>query len=207
MTAATPGHGRRTGAAALAAGVLLFVSVATELVWNAQRPDGSVSNWPVMLFFLVGFLLGTAALAVAVHGLGSGSGGSGLPRSGRIGRGLSLAGALLLLAFSALYLTTAVATGTPLEASFWLFLLGFVLLLLGSVPLALGLRRSGAVGGLWPAVLVAGAGVLLAMTTLSPWHELGLFTFDAAWAAVGLRLLGLGRRAPAGTRTDAAPTR
>ena len=205
MTRPAAAADRRTGAAALTAGLLLFVSVASELVWNAQRPDGSVSNWPVMLFFLGGFLVGTVALAVAVHGLGRGD--VVLSRAGRVGRALSLAGAVLLTAFAFLYLATALATGTPLEAAFWLLLLGFVLLLLGSVPLALGLRRSGALGGWWPAVLVAGAGVLLAMTTLSPWHEIGLFTFDAAWAAVGLRLLGTGRRAPTGSRIDAAPVR
>ena len=204
MTAPTARHDRRTGAAALVAGVLLFASVATELVWNAQRPDGSVSNWPVMTLFLVGFLLGSAALTLAVHGLGHEA---ALSRAGRVGRGLSLAGAVLLTAFGMLYLATAVATGTPLEASFWLFLLGFVLLFVGSVPLALGLRRSGALGAWWVAVLVGGAGVLLAMTTLSPWHELGLFTFDAAWAAVGLRLLAVGRRAPADAGIDGAPVR
>ena len=204
MTAPTSRHDRRTGAAALAAGVLMFVSVAAELIWNAQAPDGSVTNWPVMAFFLVGFLLGTTALTVALHGLG---GGAGLPRAGRVGRAISLTGAVLLVAFSLLYLTTAVATGTPLETSFWLFLLGFALIVVGSVPLALGLRRSGALGGWWTAVLVGGAAVLLAMTTLSPWHEVGLFTFDAAWAAIGLRLLADGRRTPAAAGMDGALVR
>lgn len=77
-----------------------------------------------------------------------------------------------------------------------MFLLGFLLLIVGSVPLALGLRRSPAVGRWWAAVLVAGAGALIAMGTLSPWHELGLFTFDAAWAVLGVRVL-TGRHAPA----------
>ena len=102
---------------------------------------------------------------------------------------------------------TAVATGTPLEASFWLFLLGFLLLIVGSVPLALGLRRSGALGGWWAAVLVAGGGALLAMATLSPWHEVGLFTFDAAWAALGLRLVAVSRRSPDGAVVDEALVR
>ena len=208
MTAPTTGRDDvRTGAAASAAGVLMFLSVAIELVWNVQAPDGSVTNWPVAVLFFGGFLLGTTALTVAMHGLGRGRVAAGLPRAGRVGRALSLAGAVLLTAFALLYLATALATGTPLEASFWLFLLGFVLLIIGSVPLALGLRRSGALGGWWAAVLLAGGGALLAMTTLSPWHELGLFTFDAAWAAVGLRLLAVSRRTPAGSVVDGALVR
>ena len=208
MTHPSAAVDRRTGAAALTAGVLMFASVAIELVWNAQRPDGSVSNWTAMLLFLGGFLVGTAALVVAAHGLGRGPG-TALSRAGRAGRGLTLAGAALLTAFGLVYLTTALATGAPLEAAFWLFLLGFVLLVLGSVPLALGLRRSSS-GGWWAAPLVAGIGAVVAMTTSEPWHELGLFTFDAAWAALGLRLLATSRRTAGGTSRpdrEAAPSR
>lgn len=175
---------RRAGAAAVTAGVLLFASVAIELIWNVQRPDGSVFNMPVFLLFIGGFAVGTAALVVAVHGLGVQP-----TRSGRVGRMLSLVGAGLLTAFAVLFLVTGLVTGTPLEAAFWLFLVGFLLLILGAVPLGLGLRRSGVVGAWWIGVVVAGAGALVAMLTLSPWHELGLFTFDAGWAALGLGLL------------------
>lgn len=177
---------RRTGAAALTAGICMFGSVATELVHNVQRPDGTVFDMPVFVVFIGGFAVGTAALATAVHGLGRRT---GLSRAGRIGRALSLGGAGLLTAFAVLFLVTGVATGVPLEAAFWLFLVGFLLLILGSVPLALGLRRSGSGPLPWLAVLVAGAGALVALLTLSPWHEIGLFTFDAAWAALGLSLL------------------
>ena len=180
---------RRTGAAALAAGVLMFVSVATELIRNVQRPDGSVFDFPGYIAFMGGFTVGAAALCVALHGLG----GAVLSRAGRIGRGLSLAGAALVTMFGVVHLGTALATGTPLEASFWAFFLGFLLLIAGAVPLALGLRASGGVGGWWAAVLVAGTAAAVAMTTQAPWHEAGLFTFDAAWAALGLRLLAGGR--------------
>jgi hypothetical protein len=176
---------RRTGAAALIAGALMFGSVATELIWTVQRPDGSVLNMPVFALYIGAFAVGTAALVVAVHGLGH----NPLPRAGRIGRLLGLAGAGLLTAFALIFLATGLATGMPLETAFWLFLVGFLLLILGSVPLALGLRRSGTVGIWWVAVLVAGAGALVALLTLSPWHEVGLFTFDAGWAALGLGLL------------------
>lgn len=189
-TTTTTTTARRTGAAAVTAGVLLFLSVATELIWNVQRPDGSVFNMPVFVLFIGGFGIGTAALAVAVHGLGRTD--AALSRAGRIGRALTLAGAALLTVFAGLFLATGLTTGTPLEAAFWLFLLGFLLIIVGSVPLALGLRRSGLVGRWWPAALVAGAAALLAMLTLSPWHEMGLFVFDAAWVALGLGLLRTG---------------
>ena len=195
-----PAVDRRTGAAALAAGVLMFVSVATELVWNVQRPDGSVFNTPVFVLFIGGFGLGTAALGVALHGMSRG--GEALFRTGRVGRAVSLTGAALLTAFAVLYLVTGLVTGTPLETAFWLFLLGFLLLIVGSIPLALGLRRSAVVGRWWAAVLVAGAGAFVAMVTLSPWHELGLFTFDAAWAALGLRLLTLRGASTDATRSE-----
>lgn len=177
---------RRTGAAALTAGVLMFLSVAAELVWQVQRPDGSVSSMPGLVVYLVAFTVGAAALTIAVQGLGRAVTAS---RAGRVGRRLSVVGAALLTVFAVLLLATAVLTGTPLEASFWLFLLGFLLLIVGSIPLALGLRRSGAVGPWWVAVLVAGAGALVGILAESAVHEVGLFTFDAAWAALGLRLL------------------
>ncbi|MGY2082836.1 hypothetical protein [Blastococcus sp. SYSU DS0539] len=180
---------RRTGAAALTAGVLMFASVATELIWNVQRPDGSVSDLPGFVLFLGGFALGVVALGTALHGLGHGRTGAALSRAGRIGRGLGLAGAGLLTVFAVVHLGTGLATGVPLGAAFWAFFLGFLLLIAGAVPLALGLRRSPVVGGWWVAVLVAGIAAAVAMVARTPWHEIGLFTFDAAWAALGLRLL------------------
>ena len=177
---------RRGGVAALTAGVLMFVSVAVELLRNVQRPDGSVLDLPGFVLFVGGFTLGAGALVVAIHDLGR-----AVPpaRAGRIGRVLSLAGSGLLSVFALLLLATGVVTGTPLEAAFWLFLVGFLLLILGSVPLGLGVRRSGIAGTWWGAIPVAGAGALLAMLTPSPWHEVGLFVFDAAWAALGLGVL------------------
>ena len=197
MTDPTPLVDRRTGAAALTAGVLMFLSVATELVWQVQRPDGTVSSTPGLVVYVLAFIVGAAALTIAVHGLGRVVTAS---RAGRVGRRLSVAGAALLTIFAVLFLATAVLTGTPLEASFVLFLLGFLLLIAGSVPFALGLRRSGAVGRWWIAVLVAGAGALVALLAESAAHEVGLFTFDAAWAA-----LGLGLRTRTRERRDLVP--
>jgi hypothetical protein len=194
MTEPTADH-RRTGAAAVVAGTLLLVSVAAELLWNVQHPDGSVTSTAGFAGYLGVFLVGTVALVVAVHG----TGGLVASRTGRVGRALTLSGAASLALFTASYLGSGLVSGRPAEALFWLFLLGFLLLVAGAVPLALGLRRSGAVGPWWTAVLVAGAGALVAMTTQSPVHEVGLFTFDVAWAALGLHLL----RTAAPVREDA----
>ncbi len=197
---------RRSGAAAVAAGTLMLGSVAAELVLEVQRPDGSVVDPVGFAAYLGAFTVGAGALAVAAHGLRC-----LVPTgSGRVGRVLTTGGAALLATCTLLLLVTGLATGQPLEAAFLLFLLGFVLLVLGAVPLALGLRRSRAVGPWWAAVLVAGAGALVAMTTQSPLHEVGLFTFDAAWAALGLGLLSLRRRTPGGTSRpgrESAPSR
>lgn len=186
MTQASTADRRTTGIAAVAAGVLMFLSVATELIWQVQHPDGSIASVPGIVAYLVAFVVGAAALGVAVHGLGPAT---AMSRAGRIGRRLSVAGAALLTTFALVFLATALLTGTPLEASFLLFLVGFLLLIAGSVPLALGLRRSGAFGRWWVAVLVAGAGALVGVVAESAVHEVGLFTFDAAWAALGVRLL------------------
>lgn len=189
MTETTPD--RRTGAAAVAAGVLLSVSVAAELVRPVQRPDGTVLDLAGFALYTALWTAGAVALVMALVGLGGGRSAAGpLPRSGRIGRGIALTGAGLLAAFGAVGLVTAVATGAPGEASFLLFAVGLLPMPVAAVPLALGLRRAGRLGGWWVSVLVAGAGALVALgASADPWHDLGLFVFFGAWAALGVHLL------------------
>lgn len=192
---------RRTGVAAVAAGVLLFASVAGELVWTVQRPDGSVTNTFGFVLYLAGWTAGAAALVVALLGLGGSRSAAGpLPRAGHIGRGIALTGAGLLAAFGVVGLATALVSGAPAEWSFLLFATGLLLIVVAVVPLASGLRRAGGLGGWWVTVLVAGAGALLALgATAAPWHDLGLFVFFAGWIALGLRLprVAPDRREPA----------
>ena len=190
----------RTGIAAVTAGALMFASVAAELVWEVQRWDGSFTSTVGFALFVIGFAIGTAALVAAVHGMR----GLVCSRTGRVGRRITLTGAGLLTAFAVLFLGSGLVAGRPMDAAFWLFLLGFLLIIVGAVPLGLGLRRCAAVGPWWTAVPVAGAGALVAVFTQSPLHEVGLFTFDAAWAALGLRLLATPRPAP--SARDAVPT-
>jgi hypothetical protein len=187
---------RRTGAAAAAAGVLLSASVAAELVWTVQRSDGTVTVLAGFALYLIMWTAGAVALVVAVLGLGGARSAAGpLPRSGRIGRGIALAGAVLLVGFGVLGLVTALLAGAPAEWSFLLFAVGLLLMPIAAVPLALGLRRAGGLGGWWITVLVAGAGALVALgAAADPWHDLGLFVFFAAWLALGIRLVSRSRR-------------
>ena len=135
---------------------LLFASVAAELVRPVQRPDGTVTNLPGFALYLIAWTAGALALVVALHGLGGvGSAAGPLPRSGRIGRAVALAGAALLVGFGAIGLGSALVTGAPAEWSFLLFAVGLLLMVVAAVPLALGLRRAGGLGGWWGAVLVA----------------------------------------------------
>ena len=182
---------RRTGGAAVAAGVLLFASVAAELVWTVQRPDGTVTNPAGFALYLTAWTAGALALVVALHGLGGVRSAAGpLPRSGRFGRAVALTGAALLVGFGGVGLGSALVTGAPAEWSFLLFAVGLLLMVVAAVPLGLGLRRAGGLGGWWGTVLVAGAGALVALgAATDPWHDLGLFLFFAAWIALGLRLL------------------
>jgi hypothetical protein len=193
---------RRTGGAAVAAGALLFASVAAELVRPVQGPDGTVTNLAGFALYLTGWTAGSVALVVALLGLGRARSAAGpLPRTGRIGRGIALAGAILLVAFGVVGLVTGLLGGTPAEWSFLLFAVGLLLMLVAAVPFALGLRRAGGLGGWWIAVLVAGAGALVALgAAVDPWHDLGLFLFFAAWIALGVRLL-----LPAPDRQELAP--
>jgi hypothetical protein len=168
-----------TGRAAVTAGLLLAASVTAELVHPVQRSDGSVLDLPLFLAYLIVWTIGAAALVTALYRL-----------PGRAGRAISLAGAALLVGFGVVGIGTAVASGSPAEWSFLLFAVGLLLLVVGSVPLASGLRRVQGLGRWWVAVLLAGAGGLLALgAAVDPWHDLGLVLFDAAWVALGLRVL------------------
>ena len=188
MTAPVPD--RRTGQAAVAGGFLLAVSVGAELVHPVQEADGSVVAPVLFAGYLGLWILGAAALAVAQLGLRRTS---GLPAVGRAGAVVSLVGTGLLLAFGLVVVASALATGTPLEASFLAFAIGLLLVAVGSALLGLGLRRSRAVGGWWTTLAVAAAGGLVALL-VEQWHDAGLFVFFAAWILLGLACMRRSRR-------------
>ena len=180
MTAPVPD--RRTGGAAVAGGLLLAASVGAELVHPVQDPDGSVVSPALFAGYLGLWTLGAAALLVAQLGLRRTA---GLPGVGRAGAVVSLAGTGLLLVFGLVVVASALTTGAPLEASFLAFALGLLLVAVGSVLLGLGLRRSGAVGGWWAALPVAGAGALVALL-VEQGHDAGMFVLFSAWVLLGV---------------------
>ena len=60
----------RTGASAIAAGLLLFASVFAEVLVSVER-DGRITNLPLASLYIAGFVAGAAALIVAFYSLGA----------------------------------------------------------------------------------------------------------------------------------------
>jgi hypothetical protein len=171
---------RRTGLAAILAGVLYFAGQGGELALG----DGEE-------VFVVFGVAGFVALGVALWGLRAIV--SGTTR-GRIGIWLALAGFALLAGFAVQLIVEEIRTGEVPE-NFVLFGLGFLLVLVGQLLFAWDLRAT--VGWAWVLPLVATAGLVVALTVTDGVHDIGLFVFEAAWVALGVALLRAERGAPA----------
>ena len=176
----------RTGVAAILGGVLIFAGQAGELVF------GSPSDLVDAVFVaLLG--LGVAALVVAIRRL------EGLvsTRVGLIGWRVCVAGVVFLGLFGLQALVTVALTG-DIPGNFVLFGLGFVLLFVGHLLIAPGLRD--AIGRAWMLPLVGAAGILVAITLdVDSIHDIGLFVFEGSWVALGVALLRAEHRPRAGT--------
>ena len=84
-------------------------------------------------------------------------------------------------------LITVALTG-DIPGNFVLFGLGFLLLFVGHLLIAPGLRDS--LGRAWILPLIGAAGILVAITLdVDPIHDIGLFVFEGTWVALGLALL------------------
>ena len=188
---------RPSGTSAVLAGLLWAAGVGGEIALQPQRPDGSVVVPVLFGLCTVAAVAGAGFLVHAFRGLRAAalsSGGQPARPAGRTLRAGSwscVAGALLLLVFSAAILVSGLATGRVWEPSFLAFALGMVLLLGGQLAFGLALRRHhlGA-RGVWPSLVVAGACVVVALGVAEdPWHDLGMFGLFAAWVALGSGLL------------------
>jgi hypothetical protein len=177
--------GSRTGVAAILAGVLIFAGQAGELVFG---------NAPTALWVALG-VPGIAALVAAIWGLG----GLVTTRTGRIGWRVCVAGVVLLGLFAVQALVTVILTG-DVPGNFVLFGIGFLLLFVGHLLIATGLRDT--LGRAWVLPLVGAAGILIAIIVEDGVHDIGLFVFEGAWVALGVVLLRADRRG----RPDTAPT-
>jgi hypothetical protein len=174
---------RRTAASALAAGLLMAVSVAAELVHPVQEPDGDVVQPALFAGYVGAFVVGAAFLVRAVAGMPR------FARAERVGRGTGLAGAVLLVGFSVVALVTGVG-GRPLEASFLAFALGMALTAAGALTVGIA-RRTTASGR---ALVVAGVAALAALLVQPPVHDVAMFAFFLGWVALGVIGLRADRR-------------
>jgi hypothetical protein len=177
-------HFRRTGLAAIVAGALIFAGQGGELVF------GSPSDL-VDAVFVALWGGGVLALGLAFAGLRSLLRGS---RAGQIAAWLGISGSALLAAFAA-QTTIEVARTGEVPETFVLFALGFLLIFLAHVIVALPLRRL-RLGAGWVLPLVALVGGLATPAVdidpagrVPSVHDLGLFLFEGAWIAFGVVLL------------------
>ena len=167
----------RAGIAAILAGTLIFLGQAGELAFGSPEEP----------FVAIGGL-GFAALIVAVWGLRPFVSG----KLGRIGWRIMAGGAVFLGLFAIQAIATVALTG-DIPGNFVLFALGFLLLFLGHLVIAPGLRSR--LGRLWILPLVAAAGIVVAITLdTDPIHDIGLFVFEGAWVALGVGILQAERK-------------
>jgi uncharacterized membrane protein len=163
-----------TTRSALAATVLA-VPVLAEIAWPA-RLDAAGG----LLLFAASQLVGWALLAWLVVGAPPAAR-TASPRGQRV----VIAGCALQVSFATVYGATAF-DGEPLEASFVLFMLGFITLFVGGLLWAARLRRKTggqvATAGL---LTVAILGALAMLVGSDPFHDLFLVSSYAAWTVVG----------------------
>ncbi len=171
--------GSRTAAAAILAGVLIFAGQGGDLAFGSE--PAVLNVWPLL------WALGVVALVVAIWRLG----GLVSTKVGRIGWRVCVAGVVFLGLFAVQALVTVILTG-DIPGNFVLFGIGFLLLFVGHLLIAPGLRD--ALGHAWVLPLVGAAGILVAITVEDGVHDIGLFVFEGAWVALGVALLRAERR-------------
>jgi hypothetical protein len=169
----------RTAVAAILAGVLIFAGQGGDLAFGSE--PAVLNVWPLL------WALGVVALVVAIWRLGR----LVSRRIGRIGWRVCVAGTVFLGLFAVQALVTVILTG-DIPGNFVLFALGFLLLFVGHLLIAPGLRDT--LGRAWVLPLVGAAGILVAITVEDGVHDIGLFVFEGAWVALGVALLRAERR-------------
>jgi hypothetical protein len=166
----------------------LFASVFAEILVSVER-DGRITNLPLASLYIAGFVAGAAALIVALNGLRVLPAHASLRRAGRVGFWTAIGGATLLLLFATQALVSTAATGDE-PGGFVLFGLGFLLLVGGQIVAGFSILRAGAARATGRLLLLASAAAVIAVAVpADPFHDIGLFLFDAAWIGIGLGLL------------------
>ena len=164
---------------AVLAALVLIVPVSAELIWPSVGDSGH-------LLFAVSQLIGWFLVATVVREGAGRHPETNQTRAGRLGRRLLLGGCSLQMLFALVYGGTAAAAGEPAEASFLLFLLGFLGIFAGGLGwgralLRAGLARLAGVGVLACSVL----GFLAIAVGVDPFHDMFLLSSYAAWVLVG----------------------
>jgi len=169
-----------SGPRAIAAASALIIPVVAELIWPSFGDSGHLV---FAICQLIGWLL-VASIIVDIQRLFPSL---STTRGGRVGRRVLLIGCALQFLFALTYGVTAAVSGEPNEASFVLFLAGFLAQLVGGIvwwramqsELRLRVTRVG--------VLATGVLGFLAMAVGNdPFHDIFLLSSYAAWAAVGV---------------------
>lgn len=178
-----------------AAGALI-VPVVAELIWPSFGDSGH-------LVFAISQLVGWILVASIVVDVGRLFPSLGTTRSGRVGGRVLLIGCALQVLFALAYGVTTLVAGEPNEASFVLFLAGFLAQLVGGIVWWRAMRsdprlRVTRIGVLATAVL----GFLAMAVGNDPFHDIFLLSSYAAWAVVGVGAT----RIPA-TQTISSPQR
>ncbi len=188
--------------AAITAGVLLFLSnLFSEFLLPGEK-DGEIVRLGLGLVYIAAYGVGAVALVVALRGLSTLHRRRGeLTRAGHNGLRVAAAGAVFHALFAAVYFATAAATGDAVDAAFFLYALGFLLLIGGSLTAGVSMMRTGLQRPVGAPLLVAGAMAIVTIVTPAPVHDVGLFLFDAAWIGVGLVLIRPLRSGSVGRRT------
>ena len=175
----------------------MLVGIEGEWLLNPQSDDGTVTNLPVFAILLLTATIGFVLLLLAVRDLRDLRDQRATTKPARAGSLMTLVGAALMVAFGVTSLVTSLLTGSPLEIAFLVFLLGMLLLTVGPISWALGLRRHSPAPGAWQMLLLSGAAAFAALALeADPWHDLSLIVMFAAWTILGVLLL---RRGPAPT--------
>ena len=135
---------RWIGSAAITAGALLFLSnLFSEFLLPGEK-DGEIVRLGLGLVYIAAYGVGAVALVVALRGLsGLHRGWGELTRAGHNGFRVAAAGAALQALFAAVYFATAAATGDAVDAAFFLYALGSLLLIGGSLTAGVSMIRTG----------------------------------------------------------------
>ena len=165
---------------AIAAAGTLIIPVVAELIWPSFGDSGHV-------VFAIGQLLGWVLVASVIVDIDRLFPALSATRGGRVGRRVLVIGCALQVLFALTYGITAAVSGEPYEASFVLFLAGFLAQLVGGTIWWRAMRSE-------PRLRVTRLGVLatavlgfLAMAVGSdPFHDIFLLSSYAAWAVVGV---------------------